>query len=384
MNRKTGVLIILFCMAVLSGCWGYTEPEKMLYIHAVGVDYKDGKYEIHAQVIDFANTARSEKPVTEQVQSEVGQATGRTMDEAFFNLYHSMGQKAFWGHLSFLVLSEELLKKGKMNPVIDSLIRFSETRYHILLYSTKDPVKDLLLTTQIINKSIKLSKLSDPRNSFGQESFIEPIDFRTLLIGLNEPGHEVAIPYVTVTENWESLEGKNKVESILGVGVISPDEFKGFLTGEKVKGLQWMNNKTKRGEVTAEIDSNEENKITVVVEKNKVKIKPIVGNDSVTFDIDVKMNVTVSGVEGKVTIDQIRETVAEEVKKEIEDTYEEALKHDIDIYRLSEYVYRKDVKAWKRLQKKGKVELSEDSIRNLTVKIEKVNTGRKKLRRTID
>lgn len=371
-------------MAVLSGCWGYTEPEKMLYIHAVGVDYKDGKYEIHAQVIDFANTARSEKPVTEQVQSEVGQATGRTMDEAFFNLYHSMGQKAFWGHLSFLVLSEELLKKGKMNPVIDSLIRFSETRYHILLYSTKDPVKDLLLTTQIINKSIKLSKLSDPRNSFGQESFIEPIDFRTLLIGLNEPGHEVAIPYVTVTENWESLEGKNKVESILGVGVISPDEFKGFLTGEKVKGLQWMNNKTKRGEVTAEIDSNEENKITVVVEKNKVKIKPIVGNDSVTFDIDVKMNVTVSGVEGKVTIDQIRETVAEEVKKEIEDTYEEALKHDIDIYRLSEYVYRKDVKAWKRLQKKGKVELSEDSIRNLTVKIEKVNTGRKKLRRTID
>jgi len=74
--------------------------------------------------------------------------------------------------------------------------------------------------------------------------------------------------------------------------------------------------------------------------------------------------------------------VEKEVKKEIRDTFKEGLSIDADVYNLSEYLYRKDAKAWKKLQKNGKVELNENSIRNIKVDI-LVNSGRKNFKETL-
>ena len=97
-------------------------------------------------------------PNAESEQSEVGHASGKTVDEAIFNLYHSLDQRLFWGHLTFVVFSGEALENGRMNPVIDLLTRYRETRYQIWFYSTEDSVKDVLLTSPIINTSTLLSR----------------------------------------------------------------------------------------------------------------------------------------------------------------------------------------------------------------------------------
>ena len=164
---------------ILSGCWDQNEPERMLYVNGIGVDYKDGKYEIYAQIVDLLILAKSEQPNIDAVQAEVGYARGNTMDEAFYKLYHSMDQKVYWGHFSYLVVSEEVMKTVKLSPVIDSFIRYRETRYQIWVYTTKDPVIEVLLARPVLNKAITLSKLGDPENSFKQESFIEPVNIRS-------------------------------------------------------------------------------------------------------------------------------------------------------------------------------------------------------------
>ena len=46
---------MMLLMTILSGCWDENQPERMLYINAIGVDYKDGQYEVYAQIINFAN-----------------------------------------------------------------------------------------------------------------------------------------------------------------------------------------------------------------------------------------------------------------------------------------------------------------------------------------
>lgn len=46
--------------------------------------------------------------------------------------------------------------------------------------------------------------------------------------------------------------------------------------------------------------------------------------------------------------DEISKKIIKEVKKEIRTTYKEALTKDIDIYRLSEQLYRENVKVWKK------------------------------------
>ncbi|MGE7625356.1 Ger(x)C family spore germination protein [Viridibacillus sp. NPDC096237] len=381
MNK--GLLIIVIILStLLTGCWDVNDPEQVLYIHGIGVDFKDGQYEVYAQVIDFSNTAKNELTVNKPTQSEVGYATGKTVSEAVFKLYHSMDAKVFWGFVSYIIFSEEALKNERANHIIDTFIRYRETRYQIWVYGTTGSVKDILLTTPNLNKSLVLSELGNPENSYEQESFIKPINFRTLIIGLNEPNHEISIPFVSI-KKWET-EQEVKNEAVLsGVGVLSPHEFKGFISAEQVRGLQWMSEDTKRGEVTATVGSNKEQHLTVVIDKVKVKVKPIVSKDKVKFDIDIKLNANIGEFQKKVPIDEVRKEVIKEVKKEINDTYKEALENDADIYRLSEYLYRKNVRAWKKFQKNGKVELNKDSMK-LSVKINKFKTQRKSFKDTID
>jgi len=127
------------------------------------------------------------------------------------------------------------LKNGVMNEIIDALIRFRETRYQIWLFGTDEPVKDMLLTTPIINTAITLSKLGDPLNSYSQNSLVEPVDIRNMIIGLDEPGHDMVIPYVKISENWETIDGKDKMARLAGVGLITPHGFEGFINREKIK-----------------------------------------------------------------------------------------------------------------------------------------------------
>ncbi|MFE6167362.1 Ger(x)C family spore germination protein [Viridibacillus arvi] len=383
MNKRI-LIIALILSALLSGCWDVDEPERMLYIHGVGVDFKDGEYEVYSQIIDFTNTAKTEQPVTNPVQSEVGHAKGKTIDEAIFKLYHSIDQKVFWGFFSFIIFTEEALKDGRANPIIDNFLRYRETRYQIWMYGTNDSIQDILLATPIINKALILSKLGDPENSYEQESFIKPINFRELIIGLNEPNHEIAIPFISVNKTWVNEKGGTNTTALSGVGLLSPKEFKGYMPADKIRGLQWMTKDTKRGEVTVKNDSNDSVEFTVVVDKLKVKVKPVVRKSDVKFDIDLKMNVTVSEFHGDVSSEEIKKGVIKEVEKEIKDTYKDALNQNTDIYRLSEYLYRNNFKAWKKHQKDGKVELNEDSIQNINVKIKKLKSQRKSFTETID
>lgn len=64
-------------------------------------------------------------------------------------------------------------------------------------------------------------------------------------------------------------------------------------------------------------------------------------------------------------------------------TFEEGLKMDADVFRLSEYLYRDNVKAWKKLEKDGKIPLTKDSIRKIDIHINKVSPGRKTFEETI-
>ncbi|MCM3709057.1 Ger(x)C family spore germination protein [Sporosarcina luteola] len=384
MNKKmVALLLLLLATLPLSGCWDNNEPERMLYLNGIGIDYKDGRYELYAQIINFANTAKSEQPTSDETsQAEVGHASGMSLDEAVFELYHSVDQKVNWGHLSYLVFSEEALQQVKLSPVLDIFIRYRETRYQIWLYATKDPVEEVLLIRPVVNKAIILSKLGDPRNSFEQESFIKPASIREVLINMNEPNHETLIPFITIAENWKSIKETIKAPVISGAAIVSPDDFKGFITGEKAGGIRWMTNDTKRSNLTVRTENG--NFISVVLENIKVKINPVMIKGEAKFDIDIYADGIIDIITETIKPAEIEKLVKEIVKEQIATTYEEALKMDADIYRLSEQLYRKNVKEWKRLQKDGKIELAEDSIRNINITIGKLSSNKKTFERTVE
>ncbi len=168
----------------LSGCWDTNEPEQMVYAQGMGVDFKDNRYVLYLQTINLSLLAKSEASGAGagQAKVEVGYATGKTIDEAIFRYYQISQRRIFFGHLAFLVLTDDALKHGAVKSAVDFLDRYRETRYNIWMYATKSPLKKTLLATPMFEVSNALSRLSDPKVIFKQNSFIPPVDLRELII----------------------------------------------------------------------------------------------------------------------------------------------------------------------------------------------------------
>ncbi|RIJ67965.1 Ger(x)C family spore germination protein [Rummeliibacillus sp. POC4] len=387
MNKRI-LLIIMLCSLLLSGCWDSNEAGRMFYLFGIGVDYKDGEYKVYAQLIDFASIARSVQPPNPDiVQSVVGEANGKTVNEAFNNLYNSLDEELYWGHITYLVFSNDLLEQGKLNPVINAFIQFHDTRYQTWVFSTKESIRKIMLAKPVLNKAISLSKLAYPINSYKQHSFIEPLNLRKLIINMDEPSHQTNIPLVSLISNWETYKSDDTETLINGVSVVTPKNVLGELKNEQAQGLQWLSDETIRAGLSVDIadgqEDDEKNRISVVIEKMKAKVIPIISSSQVRFDIHLDMVALLSGYRGDISVAEIQKAVKKRVEQQIQTTYQESVKFDSDVYRLSEYLYRKHLKTWKKFERNGRIELTNDSLRNITAEV-RVTSGRKSFKNTIE
>lgn len=380
MNKR--LFILLLFVGFLFGCMDKKEQERMFYMHGLGVDYQDGEHIVYAQIINFANVAKSEQPRTDIEQSEVMQGRGKTMVDAIYNFYRSVDEYVYWGNLTYIVFSEEVLKNGKMNMVLEAITRFIETRYQVWVYSTKEPVEDVLLVTPINFSSIILSKLSDPENSFEVDAYVHPVNIRELFIGLNEPGHELPIPAIGTWDNRQNSKGSQKAIAYDGVGIVTPTGFKGTITDGSLEGFKWMHENTSIGEVTFLYDS-EDTPTEVLITKVRVKTKPKVDRGEIKFDVQVKVTATVNSISTNADVDELKKRIEEEIRREILVTYHAALEIDADIFRFSEQAYRKSFKEWKRVEEEGRIPLTEDTLDTVDVKVTKLVGGKKFLNPSI-
>lgn len=376
MKRK---LIKHFCLTLIvltvfpiAGCWDTNESERMVYAQGLGVDYKNGQYTLYLQIINLRLMAKSESSgaAGPQVNVEVGHASAKTFDKAIFNLYKSAQRRIFWGHLSYVVFTENVLKQAGVKPTIDMLDRYRETRYRIFMYATEEPLSKVFVTTPILDMSTALSRLSDPKASFHQSSFIRPIDMRELLIALNEPGHEASIPFISISEkNWVTDKGGHDAIKTDGIAITTIDTLKGTITNDHAAGFRWMNKDFVRDGL--EVRSKEGPIVDLVIEKLKVKVHPVVKNSDIHFNVQIKAKAVMLVLVKKVNLASLASESEKQIKKQIMETYSKGLNFDADVYRLSEVLYRKNVKAWKQAEHNGKIPLTKDSIKlNINVKLD--------------
>ncbi|MFC7687162.1 Ger(x)C family spore germination protein [Ureibacillus sp. GCM10028918] len=374
--------IFLVCFAfLLSGCWDLNENERMYYAHGAAIDYKEGFYVVYVQIISFSNVAKSEQVNQDVIQSEVNSFKGVTLSDAFKNLYNAIDEEVYWGHFSFLILSENSLKENRLNSVINDITRFIDTRYNTWVYSTDEPLAEFLTTVPLLKRSITLTRLADPLNSFKLESFIEPVTVRSLIISLNDPPNAVNIPYVRLKDDWKNQKNPSKSIETAGFGILSTTDFKGYVKEQDAEGLRWLSNETISATVTSVFEKNKN--FSGTVKNLESKIEPITNGSNVQFDINISLTAGLDNFTGNLTPKEIEKGIIKQIKKEIKDTYEKGMEKDIDIYRLTEILYRKHVKVYKKLEKNGKVALTEDSIRNITIDVQNVDSGRKSFEETI-
>jgi spore germination protein KC len=376
-RRIAKIAVISLMMPLLSGCWDIKDIQEINYVTSVGFDYDNKQYRAYVQMLDFSSVGKTEsnKPST-PMPVWVGIGRGETLIGAFNDLYRTSQLRTAYSQLNSIVLGEGMMKLG-LKDVWEFLNRYYEFRHTPWLFGTKQPIDELFAISPFFNLSPIMSLLHQPMEVYKQQSLIEPLTMRQFIAESQEPSNSTFLPSLSISnDNWKSDDKQKPLLIIDGVYVFQGEDFKKRFDWKSVFGLRWTDPKTERSPLL--IRSNGSPQASVSLEAPKVTIIPRIGEDQITFTMDIKLTGHITEKLQPATETILEQEAAAVVKKEVKETYEEGLKGKLDMMNLEHVLYRKNNKEWKKWRDRGGLQLTPESLQ-INVEVKLKHSGKTKL-----
>ena len=139
--RKQAVAGIFFLCLLLSGC-AAIEPEKRMYPLAMGIQKKDGEFQLSYGMPDLPQATGQEKP-EEEKSASVLTIAGKDFQEIETNYNRSQEKYLDIGHLQVILFSDEILQGERWKEFLSYIKKEPLAGENIYLFRTDDPKKIL-------------------------------------------------------------------------------------------------------------------------------------------------------------------------------------------------------------------------------------------------
>lgn len=373
MKQLMVIPLIGFVLLILTGCWDEYEIEGVNFVSAIAIDYKDEKYIIYAQILDFSNVAKSEDGKSGQpIPLYIGNGSGHTINDAIFDLYRTSQKTVNWSHIGAIIYTESILEKG-IKKVEESLKKNGEFRPTPWMFGTKESIEKILSSTGFFQLPPIYTILYEPTDAYNQYSYIKPMRLHKFTSIYSEPGGTALLPSISIDENdWKELTTEPKTKNTLkinGAFPVSEGNYREWMSYEELIGLRWTQTKIKR----TPVDIIEDNEIKGVVRitSPSVKINVVRDGEKFHFNIHVDAKGELTDLEEHLSSKKIEELVTKQIEKEIRFTYQNGIDKEIDVYNLKNILFHDRVKP----QQLKNYTLSTNSIKNVTVNFLLENRG---------
>ncbi len=351
---------ILILTPLLTACWNSEELDKMSYIHSLGIDYKNGQYNVYIQVINFAYLTNQSASTSQNLsQAVVGVGVGKTVVDAIDDVYSKTSRRMYWGHLSSVIFTKEGLKHG-LQPTLDLFSRYHEIRYTLWVYSTKESLKEILTTYPPTEQSEVYSRIGDPEDAYSQASFIKPLRMFEVIRNLYEPGGTVILPEISLGKNnWMDNKSSTPGLTLDHATILNKYHIEGNINPNESKGLMFYKGANR---FFVYIKINDQRNVTLTFSNPKSKVVAHFKNGEPSFDLYIKAKAIIEELDNRIPIDDLQKKSVSQISDSINRTYQTGLKKDMDIYNLSHVFYLKYPQIWHKLEKKGEIPLNEGSV----------------------
>ncbi|MEC5308497.1 Ger(x)C family spore germination protein [Bacillus thuringiensis] len=359
------ILVLIFPMA---GCWGIKEMQEQAYVTELGIDYKDGKYVVYFQILNFKSVAKPDVAESGSSSSLVnlGVGKGDTIHEAFGNIEESSQIPLYFGHINTIFLTESILTQH-MKETLDFLSRNIFIRYSTWLFAVQGDLEDIILTRSIFDGPPIYTVSFRPQDVLKRNSFISATSLRKLVSRYYEPVGSVMVPSVKINKHsWRDYKGNKKLLSITGAYFFSNQKLGGWLKENDLKGWDWFNGNAKIMYLNIK-----KKKISVQIKNPHAKIQ-VLKQNSPKFDIVVKAHAVLDENSNQLPLNVVNQALQQQIKSDIRKSFQKGLIINTDILNLYEKAYRFHYTNWRILDLNN---LKKNAIADIQVKIHIENSG---------
>lgn len=271
------ILLIFIIIFALTGCFNYTELNQMGIVSSIGIDKKDGKYIVSAQVMNA-----KENDESQDSQITVYEQKGDSVLAALREITLKSPRKLFGGHLSKIVLSEEVAKEGIIN-IMDTFQRLTEVRNEFAITVVKNQkasdVLKVLTTTETVPAEYAKLTLDSADNYSGLTYSTKSDEFVALYL---KKFIDPSIPVIkienfkkkgTTMDNVTTSNPISKIEIDSKMAITKNGKLKGYLNKNETIGYNFIRNQIQQMIIPVKCDNKNFASITINNNKTKNKVQ---------------------------------------------------------------------------------------------------------------
>lgn len=332
MKKKILIILIIF---ILSGCYNYKELNKIAIVSSIAIDKEDNEYLVSAQVMNVKSDEESQSS-----NVIVYSAKGKSIEEAMRKMTTKTSRKLYGGHISKLVLSEDIAKEGIIN-VIDMFQRLTEIKDEFTITIAKgieankvikistspeavpaDYVKSSILNTDVDAALTHSSKL-DEFISYYLKDNIDPVISVIEVKNYKEKG--------TTVDNANSTSQETKI-IVNNIAITHNGVLEDYLTEDETIGYNYIRNKVEKMLIPIKCDNTNYASISILNSKTKNKVT----NKNNLYHIDINVKAKAMITEYNCSEDLTKENVILDLQKKTEKKIKKYMNKVIDVQNSSE------------------------------------------------
>lgn len=344
------IIIIMFNLLILAGCWSYGEVNDRYLVAGVAIDF-DIDTEEYILTVEIINPKETEIGINSRIFS----AKGETLHRAIRNLIMESGKILYWGHAKVAIISKEIAKKNII-PVLDLIYRDIEFRDDIwLLISGEDSAGVILSTPEEKLHRINSLHLDDIMKT---DEFISQFKGTQVWKFVKDLYVEGISPTIPITKLVTS--GDYKLSEIIGTAIFKGDRLIGMLNEDETQAFRWATGDLKGGKIVVKtkLDNGEATNVTLEIGKGKSSINSVYEEDRIKIIIEIKQNIlNIAQIDGTDDFiadegrEKLKEDIKEKIRREILALVKKVQKkYKSDIFGFSTAIKKEMPQTWKKIK----------------------------------
>lgn len=304
------LLLLLLNLMIMTACWNYREIDKLAIVTGAAIDIEeDNRIILTVEVIDFTGE-KNTKAVSRTMSLE-----GKTIFDAARNSISVSGRRLYWSHMKTVIISKKVANNGIIE-ILDWFARDSETRSDIMVLISREETATEILQIPRTKEVIKGLEIDDSLRNERSLAKAPQIDVMVMIDEIRSKG----IAAIAPTIGLKKINGE-VVPDVSGTAFFKEDKLRGFLDGDETMDLLFIRNKVKAG-ILVEFEQSDEEGIPISLEifQSKTKLKPVIKNEGIEFNISTNTAVAIDELGGR------KNVIDEDGRKKLEKDSAEALK----------------------------------------------------------